>query len=252
MAERQLHARRPLLPDAALQPHRSARELRGQRHRRPQVPRGQRQLRLRRCQRPQRGPAFGAQVTLAPSDNVFLAVGYATQAEAGNNDWGHFIDVVATIGLTDSMKLVLNADLRFNPMLPGDTTDSLYFGASAALGIDVTDDIAIGARVEYLYGGSGNGAYSDDGRREPPHRHPHLPLHPRRQRHPDPRAAPRLGQRGHLRDPRWRGGHQHVHQHPRRSHRPHRQLSREPGAHARLIRERPPSTGWPSSFLTAS
>ncbi|MBK6812790.1 MAG: outer membrane beta-barrel protein [Sandaracinaceae bacterium] len=26
-------------------------------------------------------PAFGAQVTLAPSDNVFLAVGYATQAE---------------------------------------------------------------------------------------------------------------------------------------------------------------------------
>ncbi|MBK6576682.1 MAG: outer membrane beta-barrel protein [Sandaracinaceae bacterium] len=105
-------------------------------------------------------PAFGAQVTLAPSDNVFLAVGYATQAEAGNNDWGHFIDVVATIGLTDSMKLVLNADLRFNPMLPGDTTDSLYFGASAALGIDVTDDIAIGARVEYLYGGSANGAYS--------------------------------------------------------------------------------------------
>ena len=108
-------------------------------------------------------PAFGAQVTLAPSDNVFLAVGYATQAEAGNNDWGHFIDVVATIGLTDSMKLVLNADLRFNPMLPGDTTDALYFGASAALGIDVTDDIAIGARVEYLYGGSANGAYSTMG-----------------------------------------------------------------------------------------
>jgi hypothetical protein len=109
-------------------------------------------------------PAFGAQVTLAPSDNVFLAVGYATQAESsGNNDWGHFIDVVATIGLTDSMKLVLNADLRFNPMLPGDTTDALYFGASAALGIDVTDDIAIGARVEYLYGGSANGAYSTMG-----------------------------------------------------------------------------------------
>lgn len=105
-------------------------------------------------------PAFGAQVTLAPSENVFLAIGYATQAENGNNDWGHFIDVVATLGLTDSMKLVLNADLRFNPMLPGDTTDALYFGASAALGIDVTDQIAIGARVEYLYGGSGNGAYS--------------------------------------------------------------------------------------------
>ncbi|MBK8412112.1 MAG: hypothetical protein IPL19_29590 [Sandaracinaceae bacterium] len=47
-----------------------------------------------------------------------LAVGYATQAEAGNNDWGHFIDVVATIGLTDGMKLVLNADLRFNPHAP--------------------------------------------------------------------------------------------------------------------------------------
>ncbi|MBK6812789.1 MAG: outer membrane beta-barrel protein [Sandaracinaceae bacterium] len=71
--------------------------------------------------------------------------------------------MVAIIGLTNSMKLVLNADLRFNPMLPGDTTDSLYFGASAALGIDVTDDIAIGARVEYLYGGSANGAYSTMG-----------------------------------------------------------------------------------------
>jgi hypothetical protein len=106
-------------------------------------------------------PAFGAQVTLAPSENVFLAVGYATQAENGNNDWGHFIDVVATLGLTDSMKLVLNADLRFNPMFAGvDTVDALYFGASAALAIDVTDDIAIGARVEYLYGGSADGAYS--------------------------------------------------------------------------------------------
>lgn len=105
-------------------------------------------------------PAFGAQVTLAPSDNVFLAIGYATQAENGNNDWGHFVDVVATIGLGDSANLVLNADLRFNPQLPGDTVDNLYFGASAALGVDVSDQVAIGARVEYLYGGSGNGAYS--------------------------------------------------------------------------------------------
>ena len=62
-------------------------------------------------------PAFGAQVTLAPSDNVFLAVGYATQAEAGNNDWGHFIDVVATIGLTDSIKLYTYTNRDTGPVI---------------------------------------------------------------------------------------------------------------------------------------
>jgi hypothetical protein len=196
-------------------------------------------------------PAFGAQVTLAPSENVFLAVGYATQAENGNNDWGHFIDVVATIGLTDSMKLVLNADLRFNPMLPGDTTvDALYFGASAALGYrrDRRHRHRRPRRVPLRRQRAT--VPTPRWRREPHHRHPHLPLHPRRQRHPDPRAAPRLGERGHLRDPRWRGGHQHVHQHPRRSHRPHRQLSRTTGVGYRgawVKRALPVSSCWCSA-----
>lgn len=98
-------------------------------------------------------PAFGAQVALAPSDNVGLAIGYATQAENGNNDWGHFVDVVATVGLGDSANLVLNGDLRFNPQAPGDISDNLYFGVSAALGLSLSDHISVGGRVEYLYGG---------------------------------------------------------------------------------------------------
>ncbi|MCB9660352.1 MAG: outer membrane beta-barrel protein [Sandaracinaceae bacterium] len=112
-------------------------------------------------------PAFGAQIALAPSDNVGLAIGYATQAEGRdaadnptNNDWSHFFDVVATIGLSDSVNLVLNTDLRFNPMLGGDIKDSLYFGASAAVGVALSDQLSLGGRVEYLYGGSGDGAYS--------------------------------------------------------------------------------------------
>lgn len=108
-------------------------------------------------------PAFGAQVALAPSDNVGLAIGYATQSENGNNDWGHFVDVVANIGLSDSMNLVLNADLRLNPQLAGDVVDNLYFGVSGAMNIAVSDEISIGGRVEYLYGGSGNGGYSGMG-----------------------------------------------------------------------------------------
>jgi hypothetical protein len=108
-------------------------------------------------------PAFGAQVALAPSDNVGLAIGYATQAENGNNDWGHFVDVVATVGLSDSVNLVLNTDLRFNPQAAGDVVDNLYFGASAAVGVALTDEVSVGGRVEYLYGGSGNGAYAGMG-----------------------------------------------------------------------------------------
>ena len=68
--------------------------------------------------------------------------------------------MIATIGLDENVELVLNADLRFNPQFAGDTVDNLYFGASAAMKIDITEDLSVGARVEYLYGGSNNGAYS--------------------------------------------------------------------------------------------
>lgn len=103
-------------------------------------------------------PSFGAQVSLAPNDDTSIAIGYATGADNGNNDWYHFVDIVAGLGFGD-FSLVLNADFRMNPQLPGDISDNMYFGVSAAAAYSLSDTLGLGARVEFL-SDPGNGGPS--------------------------------------------------------------------------------------------
>ena len=100
-------------------------------------------------------PHLGAQLSLAPSDAFSTALGYYTGAGSSgfgggrpsyDGDWEHFFDWVvnSSIGMVN---LVGNADLYVG----GDDGTDLYWGASLAAGLDVTDQFNPALRFEFLH-----------------------------------------------------------------------------------------------------
>ena len=107
-------------------------------------------------------PAFGWQVSLAPSDDFALFIGgnHAPNGANGNKDWEHLLDIVATYNIND-FALVLNADFTISPK--GPTTGSEFevlYGLSLAGIYAINEKWSAGARAEYL-GGNGDSGSPD-------------------------------------------------------------------------------------------
>ncbi|MCA9531365.1 MAG: outer membrane beta-barrel protein [Myxococcales bacterium] len=107
-------------------------------------------------------PHFGGQIAITPNDHVGLYLGYGTGPNGldDNRDWDHFVDVVANLS-SGRWHLALNGDLRVDPS----QSTALYYGASAAVGVDVGDHWALALRGEYLGdpdGLAGLGTFADE------------------------------------------------------------------------------------------
>lgn len=98
-------------------------------------------------------PHLGAQISLSPSDELFLALGYYVGAGSSgfgggdplsDDNFEHFIDLVinATLG---PITLVGNVDFYALP-----DADATYGGASLAAGLALTDEFGLALRGEYL------------------------------------------------------------------------------------------------------
>jgi hypothetical protein len=109
-------------------------------------------------------PHLGGQVGITPSDALGLYVGYYTGAavsgfgtgadldgdmipdpQTDDDDWEHFVDLVAVITAGD-LSIVGNVDFYALP-----AADSIYWGASLALGYSITEQLGVAARAEILH-----------------------------------------------------------------------------------------------------
>jgi hypothetical protein len=120
-------------------------------------------------------PHVGVQLTAAPSDGLYVAVGYYTGAASSgfgpfapasdflrgsdsNDGWEHFFDLVFT-GSFGDFSLAANFDLYLSPSVDLDGPDLMgnldeevhvFFGAMASARYALIEELALALRLEYL------------------------------------------------------------------------------------------------------
>lgn len=92
-------------------------------------------------------PSIGVQAAYA-NDTIGAVVGYLGSLNPAEDPWDHFVDVVVTASL-GKLNLVFNGDVNMDTKTASGS-DTMFYGASLAAGLSLTDSFGLALRQEYL------------------------------------------------------------------------------------------------------
>lgn len=114
--------------------------------------------------------SFGVQFGYtADMGSVIVGYLFGPEQEGNNDNFRHFVDLIATLKPTDRFTLLFNADFIAEDDAVEAGESAMFFGASLAAQLKLTELFALGARVEYLHDrDNARFAFAPDGDDETP------------------------------------------------------------------------------------